>query len=52
MSDVAFYCGTSVKQIESTYYHLNEEKMRAVATARFVRRDGKIYALGKEIAED
>lgn len=52
LSDVAFYCGTSVKQIESTYYHLNEEKMRAVATARFVRRDGKIYALGKEIAED
>ena len=52
LSDVAFYCGTSVKQIESTYYHLNEEKMRAVATARFVRKDGKIYALGKEIAED
>jgi len=26
--------------------------MRAVATARFVRKDGKIYALGKEIAED
>ena len=51
-SDVAFYCGTYVKQIESTYYHLNEEKMRAVATARFVRKDGKIYALGKEIAED
>jgi len=52
LSDVAFYCGTSVKQIESTYYHLNEEKMRAVATARFVRKDGKIYALGNEIAED
>ena len=52
LSDVAFYCGTSVKQIESTYYHLNEEKMRAVASARFVRKDGKIYALGKEIAED
>ena len=52
LSDAAFYCGTSVKQIESTYYYLNEEKMMAVAAARFVRRDGKIYALGKEIAED
>jgi hypothetical protein len=52
LSDAAFYCGTSVKQIESTYYYLNEEKMMAVAAARFVRRDGKIYALGKAIAED
>ena len=27
LSDIAFMCGTSVKQIEHTYYHLLEEKM-------------------------
>ena len=40
LSDIAFMCGTSVKQIEHTYYHLLEEKMRQVAKARFIRIDG------------
>jgi len=42
LSDIAFMCGTSVKQIEHTYYHLLEEKMRQVAKARFIRKDGQI----------
>ena len=46
LTDVAFTCGTSVRLIESVYYHLRTEKMRSVATKRFVRRKGKIYPLG------
>ena len=38
--DVAFMCGTSVKQIESTYYHLNEEMMKRTAVARYTVKDG------------
>ena len=38
--DVAFMCGTSVKQIEATYYHLNEAMMKRTATARYEMRDG------------
>jgi hypothetical protein len=49
LSDVAFTCGTSVKQIESVYYHLREEKMRSVASARFVRKNGKIFPIAKKI---
>jgi integrase len=49
LSDVAFTCGTSIKQIESTYYHLREEKMKSVATARFVRKNGKIFPIAKKI---
>ena len=49
LSDVAFTCGTSVKQIEATYYHLREEKMRSVAAAQFVRKNGKIYPLANKL---
>ncbi len=38
--DVAFMCGTSVKQIESTYYHLNDEMMKRTALARYQVKDG------------
>jgi len=38
--DVAFMCGTSIKQIESTYYHLNEEMMKRTAVARYTVTDG------------
>ena len=38
--DVAFMCGTSIKQIESTYYHLNEEMMKRTAVARYTVKDG------------
>ena len=33
-------CGTSIKQIESTYYHLNEEMMKRTAVARYTVKDG------------
>lgn len=49
LSDVAFTCGTSIKQIEATYYHLREEKMKSVATARFVRKNGKIFPIAKKL---
>ena len=42
LTDIAFMCGTTVKQIEHTYYHLLEEKMRQVAKAHFIRKDGQI----------
>ncbi len=51
LSDIAFYCGTSVKQIEGTYYHLREEKMKSVATARLIKRDGKTYAVGQQLVD-
>ena len=38
--DVAFMCGTSVKQIENTYYHLNTAMMKRTAVARYAMRDG------------
>ena len=38
--DVALMCGTSVKQIEATYYHLNEAMMKRTALARYEMRDG------------
>ena len=38
--DVAMMCGTSVKQIEATYYHLNEAMMKRTALARYEMRNG------------
>ena len=38
--DVAPMCGTSVKQIENTYYHLNEEMMKRTALAKYTVQDG------------
>lgn len=43
LTDIAFMCGTSISQIQHTYYHLLEEKMRQVAKARFVPKDGQIF---------
>ncbi len=39
-SDVAYMCGTSVSQIQKTYFHLN------AALATYVKRDGKIIPIG------
>lgn len=44
-SDIAFQCGTSVSQIERTYYHVNKAKRLQVATAEYAEVDGKIVAL-------
>lgn len=49
LEDVAFTCGTSTRQVEKVYYHLREEKMRSVATARFVRKNGKIFPIAKKL---
>ena len=38
--DVAVMCGTSIKQIENTYYHLNEEMMKRTAVARYTVKNG------------
>ena len=48
-SDVAYMCGTSVKQIEATYYHLNEAMMKTTARADYIERDGKIIPIGNDI---
>ena len=45
MADIAFQCGTSVSQIERTYYHLNKAKRLQVATAEYKEVDGKIVAI-------
>ncbi len=42
LSDIAFMCGTSVKQIKYTNYHLLEKKMRQVVKVRFILKDGQI----------
>ena len=49
--DVAFMCGTSIKQIESTYYHLNEEMMKRTAVARYVVKDGIAVPMVKILDE-
>lgn len=48
-SDIAYMCGTSVKQIEATYYHLNEAMMKTTAMATYIRRNGKIIPIGSEV---
>ena len=48
-SDVAYMCGTSVNQIEKTYYHLNEAMMKTTAMATYVKRDGKVIPIGSQI---
>ena len=48
-SDIAYMCGTSVKQIEATYYHLNEEMMKTTALATYIKRNGKIIPIGVEV---
>jgi hypothetical protein len=48
-SDVAYMCETSIKQIESTYFHLTNEIMMTTATADFIRKDGKIIPIGNRI---
>ena len=45
-SDVAYMCGTSVSQIEKTYFHLNEAMMKTTALATYVKRDGKVIPIG------
>jgi hypothetical protein len=45
-SDIAYMCGTSVSQIEKTYYHLNEAMMKTTALAKYVKRDGKVIPIG------
>jgi len=42
-------CGTSVSQIEKTYYHLNEAMMKTTALATYVKRDGKVIPIGSHI---
>ena len=37
LQEVAKMTGTSLKQVEETYWHLNEEQMRLTAMADFVR---------------
>ena len=48
-SDIAYMCGTSVTQIEKTYYHLNEAMMKTTALATYVKRDGKVIPIGSHI---
>ena len=48
-SDIAYMCGTSVNQIEKTYYHLNEAMMKTTAMATYVKRDGKVIPIGSQI---
>ena len=48
-SDIAYMCGTSVTQIEKTYYHLNEAMMKTTAMATYVKRDGKVIPIGSQI---
>jgi len=48
-SDIAYMCGTSVNQIEKTYYHLNEAMMKTTAMATYVKRDGKVIPIGTHI---
>ena len=48
-SDIAYMCGTSVSQIEKTYYHLNEAMMKTTALATYVKRDGKVIPIGSHI---
>lgn len=43
--DVALMCGTSARQVERTYYHLNEEMMKRTATARYTIKDGIVVPL-------
>ncbi len=42
LSSVAEMCGTSVKQIEETYYHTTKERMVTNALAQYVIKDGLI----------
>jgi len=37
LQEVAKMTGTSLKQVEETYWHLKEEQMRRTAMADFVR---------------
>jgi len=48
-SDIAYMCGTSVTQIEKTYYHLNEAMMKTTALATYVKRNGKVIPIGSHI---
>ena len=38
--DIANMCGSSVKTVERTYIHLNEEIMKRTALAKYTVRDG------------
>ena len=48
-SDIAYMCGTSVSQIEKTYFHVNEAMMKTTALATYVKRDGKVIPIGSHI---
>ena len=48
-SDIAYMCGTSIKQIEATYYHLNEDMMKSTALATYIRRNGRIIPIGAAV---
>ena len=48
-SDIAYMCGTSVKKIEATYYHLNEDMMKSTALATYIRRNGRIISIGAAV---
>lgn len=43
--DVAFMCGTSIKQIETTYYHIKDDMMKRTALARYTTKDGVVIPL-------
>ena len=45
-NQIAVMCGTSVRQIENTYLHLNEEMMRTSAKADYIRKgDGTLQVI-------
>ena len=45
-NQIAIMCGTSVKQIENTYLHLNEEMMRTSAKADYITlEDGTLRVI-------
>jgi|TARA_B100001971_G_scaffold194447_1_gene200470 hypothetical protein len=45
-SQIAVMRGTSVKQIENTYLHLNEEIMRTSAKADYIKlKDGALRVI-------
>ena len=44
-NEVAVMCGTSVRQIENTYLHLNEEMMRTTAKRDYIKVDNSYRAI-------
>ena len=42
---IGIMCGTSTRQIENTYLHLNDEMLRTSAVADYINKDGKVVVV-------